>query len=173
MEIRIAQKKDLPAIVEIYNQAIETKNSTAEIIRVSVQDKTDWFNQHIPDRYPIFVAEVNHSVVGWASLSPYRPGRDAFRHVAEISFYLHKDFQGKGLGTSLIAYLLQKSGEYHFHHLIAMVLDKNKHSIHLLKKFGFEIWAYMPGLADFDGQECAHVYYGLNILKEEKIRSSG
>ena len=167
MEIRIAQREDLPAIVEIYNQAIATKNSTAETVPVAVQDKTDWFNQHIPDKYPLFVAEVNHSVIGWASLSPYRPGRDAFRHVAEISFYLHEDFQGKGLGTALIAYVLEKSNEYHFHQLIAMILDKNTHSIHLLKKFGFERWAYMPGLANFDGRVCAHVYYGLNMLNEK------
>ncbi|MBL7113914.1 MAG: N-acetyltransferase [Bacteroidales bacterium] len=169
MNIRIARQEDLPAIVKIYNQTIATKNSTAEIVTVTVRDKTDWFYQHIPDKYPLFVAEVNHSVVGWASLSPYRPGRDAFRHVAEISFYLHKDFQGKGLGTALIAYVLEKSSEFHFHQLIAMVLDKNTHSIHLLEKFGFKRWAYMPGLANFDGQVCAHVYYGLTMLKEKQV----
>ena len=168
MDIRIAHMEDLPAIVEIYNQAIATKSSTAEIIPVTVKDKTDWFNQHVPDRYPLFVAEVNHIVIGWTSLSPYRTGRDAFRHVAEISFYLHNDFHGKGLGTAMIAYTLGKSREYDFHQLIAMVLDKNSHSIHLLKKFGFERWAFMPDLANFDGETCAHVYYGLDVLKEEK-----
>jgi L-amino acid N-acyltransferase YncA len=171
MNIRIAQQEDLPAIVEIYNQAIATKSSTAEIVPVTVQDKTEWFNQHIPEKYPLFVAEVNRTVIGWASLSPYRPGRDAFRHVAEISFYLHDDFQGKGLGTTLIAYVLEKSSDYQFHRLIAMVLDKNTHSIHLLKKFGFERWAYMPDLANFDGQVCAHVYYGLDMLKEKGKRN--
>jgi len=172
MNIRIAQKEDLPAIVEIYNQAISTKSSTAEIVPVTIQDKTGWFNQHVPDKYPLFVGLVNQSVIGWASLSPYRPGRDAFRHVAEISFYLHKDFQGKGLGTTLIVYALEKSREYHFNQLIAMVLEKNTHSIYLLKKLGFEQWAYMPDLANFDGQVCAHVYYGLDMLKEEEKRNN-
>jgi L-amino acid N-acyltransferase YncA len=166
VEIRIAQRKDLPAIVEIYNQAVATGNATAEIAPVTVRDKRDWFNQHVPDKYPVFVAEVNHSVIGWASLSPYRPGRDAFRHVAEISFYLHNDFRGKGLGTALIAYVLEKSRDLGFHHLVAMVLEVNTHSIYLLKKFGFHRWAYMPGLANFNGEVCAHVYFGLDLLKE-------
>ena len=137
------------------------------MVPVTVEDKSEWFHQQAADRYPVFVAEVDHSVIGWVSLSPYRPGRDAFRHVAEISFYLDKGFQGKGLGSALIAYVLEKSREFDFHQLLAMVLDKNSHSIHLLRKFGFKRWAYMPRLANFDGQVCAHVYYGLDLIKNK------
>jgi phosphinothricin acetyltransferase len=50
-----------------------------------------------------------------------------------------------------------------FKTLFAILLDYNRASIALLEKFGFEQWAYMPGVADFNGHEVGHIYYGRRI----------
>ncbi len=64
MNIRIAELKDLKAIVEIYNQAIAAGEKTADNTPFSLDDRKSWFSHHIPDKYPILVAEEAGSVIG-------------------------------------------------------------------------------------------------------------
>ena len=33
-----------------------------------------------------------------------------------------------------------------------------------MEKFGFELWGHLPNIADFDGIECGHVYYGIKVI---------
>ncbi len=47
--------------------------------------------------------------------------------------------------------------------LFAILLEDNCASISLLEKFGFEAWGFMPKVADFDGREVGHLYYGLRL----------
>jgi len=161
--IRIANIKDLEKITEIYNQAVLSKFETADTVIFESKDRLEWFYNHPQNTYPIFVFERNNTVIGWISISPYRNGRKALRYTAEISYYIHNDFKHKGVGSSLIEYVLNKSKMLNFKSLFAIILDKNIASINLLKKFGFAEWGYMPDIADFDGEECGHVYYGRKV----------
>ncbi|MDJ0928378.1 MAG: hypothetical protein QNJ73_12105 [Gammaproteobacteria bacterium] len=47
--------------------------------------------------------------------------------------------------------------------LFAILLDINADSFRILEKFGFRQWGHMPNVADFDGRECGHLYYGLRV----------
>ena len=49
--------------------------------------------------------------------------------------------------------------------LIAILIENNKGSINLLKNHGFEKWGHMPKIAEFNGIEIGHLYYGLRIKK--------
>jgi phosphinothricin acetyltransferase len=49
--------------------------------------------------------------------------------------------------------------------LFAILIDTNQASIRLMEKYGFEKWGYMPRVAEFDGVEAGHFYYGLRIDK--------
>src|SRR5689334_14695970 len=106
MIIRIAHIDDLPAVVDIYNQSIPSKQSTGDREPVRVEDRITWFREHHPDQHPIFVAEEEGQVVGWCSLSAYRPGRAALRFTAEISYYIAYAHHGQGIGTALVAHAL-------------------------------------------------------------------
>src|SRR5215216_3523552 len=99
MLIRLAQISDLPAIVDIYNQSIPSKQSTGDTQPVHVEDRLTWFEEHRPDAHPIFIAEVDGGVAGWCSLSAYRPGRAALRFTAEISYYIARDYHRQGIAT--------------------------------------------------------------------------
>jgi phosphinothricin acetyltransferase len=48
-------------------------------------------------------------------------------------------------------------------HLFAIVLENNEASIRLLEKMDFERWGYLPKVADFDGKEVGHLYYGRHV----------
>lgn len=163
MIIRLALKKDLPAIVDIYNQAIQTKQSTGDLQPVQVGDRVAWFQAHPAEKYPIFAMEENGRMVGWCSISAYRQGRAAFRHTAEISYYISFAHHRRGIGTVLVEHALSACPRLQIRHLFAIVLENNQASIRLLEKMGFEKWGYLPQVADFDGKEVGHLYYGRHV----------
>ncbi len=161
--IRLAHIEDLPAIVEIYNQAIPSRQSTGDIEPVRVEDRVTWFREHRSDEHPIFVAEVDGQVAGWCSLSPYRPGRAALRFTKEISYYIAPAYHRQGVGTALIEHTLAACPALEIRHLFAIVLEGNTASLKLLEKMGFEQWGYLPRVADFDGNEVGHLYCGRHV----------
>jgi L-amino acid N-acyltransferase YncA len=163
MKIREATFDDIISINEIYNQSIPSKSSTADIFPVSISERKQWLKDHQKQNYPVFVAEINEEVIGWISLSPYRPGRLALKQTAEVSYFIKKDFQKTGIGTKLMNYVIEKSPEYGFKNIFAILLDRNIASIKLLEKMEFEKWAFLPKVANFDGTECGQFYYGKRI----------
>lgn len=159
---RTAEPLDLAAIVEIYNQAIAS-HSTGHLNSLSEDDQRQWFADHAAD-YPILVATVDETVVGWASFSSYRTGRGAFRHTAEISYYVDVAHHRQGVASELVARSIERCAALGFKTLIAILLADNQASIALLVKFGFQRWAHLPDIADFDGREVGHVFYGLRVV---------
>lgn len=133
-----------------------------------VDSKLQWFVEHTSDKYPIFVSEVDNKVVGWISLSPYRYGREALRFTAEVSYYIDTNYHRKGIGSRLLDYIIEESPNYQVKTLFAIILEYNTPSIGLVKKFRFEQWGYLPRVADFDGKEYGHLYFGRRVCKEFK-----
>jgi len=161
--IRLAQPGDIESVVEIYNQAIEAKFQTAFTDKLDIAERTEWFSQFQDDQYPLFVYTEGEQVTGWLSVAPYRQGRGALRYTAEISYYIHTGHQRMGIGQKLLLHALDSCRLLNYKTVLTIILDKNLASIGLMEKFGFEKWAFLPGVADFDGVECGHVYYGLRL----------
>lgn len=168
LSIRFANISDLPSIVDIYNQAIRSKSATGDMDEFSVENRIKWFNKFDTDRYPIYVAEQNNTVVGYATLSPYREGRQAMSRIAEISFFLDYSYRGLGIGSSILEYVMSDCKRLRKEILLAILLDINTESIYLLKKFKFQEWGRLPKVIDFNGEICDHLIYGLDlkIIKE-------
>jgi L-amino acid N-acyltransferase YncA len=164
MKIRIAELDDLPAIVEIYNQAVPSFRSTARLTPVTVSERKNWFHEHNPQKHPIFVAELDEGVIGWCSLSNYRPGRPALRFTAELSYYVDTDHQRRGIGSELVNHALAVSPTLDIKNIVAVLIDRNEVSRKLLEKFGFQKWGYLPRVLDFNGQECGEFYYGKRVM---------
>ncbi|MEM6317317.1 MAG: N-acetyltransferase family protein [Bacteroidota bacterium] len=165
--VRLATLADLPALTEIYNQAIRARQ-TADTIPMTVEDRKPWFVSHQSKQYPLLVAETDNTVQGYATLSQYRGGRPALKYAVEVSYYIHQDHQRKGLGTRLLEAALESSEILGYKHAFAILLDTNKPSIHLLKKFGFEQWGHLPNIAEIDGQICGQYYYGKHLKAMSK-----
>ncbi|MBI5950465.1 MAG: N-acetyltransferase [Chloroflexi bacterium] len=163
INFRTAELVDLPAIVEIYNQAVPTHRSTANTTPVTVEGRKAWFYEHDPDQHPIFVAEVDGQVVGWCSLSVYRPGRSALRFTAEISCYIDNNRQRQGVGRELVRHALEAAPSLGIKNIVAVLIDRNEASRKMVEKLGFQQWGYLPRVLDFDGQECGEFYYGIRV----------
>ena len=161
ISVRLATERDVPAMTRIYNQAIAARFQTADMSSVDETNRNEWLASHDPDKYPVYVAQADNEVVGYCSISAYRPGREALRHTAEISYYVASESQGKGVGSAMLAHAIENAPSLGIKTLFAILLDANNQSVGLLERFGFQKWGHMPAVADFDGVEVGHLYYGL------------
>ena len=163
MKIRPATIEDLDVIVDIYNQAVAAGQKTADTKPVTVTGRKQWFADHTPDKYPIFVAEKDNSVIGYLSISAYRPGRLALRYTAEVSYYVDFNHHRTGVASRLMEHAIGSCLSLRIKSLFGILMESNKSSIKLLEKYGFERWAHLPSVADYDGVEVGQVYYGLRV----------
>ena len=109
--IRDARLSDLPAIVEIYNSSIAGHMATADTSAISVASREPWFKEHRPDFRPLWVANLNHFVVGWLSFQSFY-GRPAYGRTAEISVYVSPLHQGRGIGRTLLATAIDRGPSF-------------------------------------------------------------
>jgi len=133
--IRRAELSDVPAITEIYNEAILTTTATFDTEPKSVDERKNWFESH-DERHPVLVAEVDGIVVGWAALTRWSDRR-AYDDTAETSFYVASSFRRRGIGWKLKEAIIAGARRLHYHSLIARVADGSFESIHLNEKAGF------------------------------------
>jgi len=152
-----------PDIVRIYNQAIKAGLQTADENPVTLENKLPWLRQHTGKHYIIYVASEKENIIGYIALSPYRFGRTAFIHTAEVSYYIDSGHQGNGIGKQLMQHAIDKCPQLEVESLIAILLACNSASIVLLTKFGFEQWGCMPNIAKLKNGKIDHLYYGRHI----------
>ena len=135
VQIVKAGVEHIPAITEIYNDAVEHTVATFDTQQKSLKEQKLWFDGH-RDRYPILVALHREKVIGWASLNPY-DDRCAYADTVEISVYIREGFRGKGVGNELTRELLGAGREVGLHAVLARIESGNAASMHILEKFGF------------------------------------
>ena len=133
--IRPARKSDLTAITEIYNDAILTTTATFDTELKTEQEQKVWFEAH-SSRYPILVAELEGAVIAWGSLSKWSD-RASYSETAEISLYVKREFQGKGIGRKLALALISEGKPAGLHTVIARIAEGNEASVRLAESVGF------------------------------------
>lgn len=158
--IRPAIEKDLAAIDRIYNQAVEEGFRTAHLSPLTVDQREMWFQDHDPLTYPVFVFTRGAEVLGWASFSPYRPGRKALNEVAEISIYVDFEHHGEGIGSKMLEYCLARCPDLNKRVVFSIIIEGNQGSIGLMQKYGFEQWGFLPDVISHNNQKRGHFYMG-------------
>ncbi|TGD18002.1 GNAT family N-acetyltransferase [Levilactobacillus suantsaiihabitans] len=156
---RLATVADQPRIVEIYNQAIATKGSTADLDLTTVAQRQGWFAEFSADHFPLWVMELNDQVVGYVGLEPYSD-RVAYAQTAEIALYLATEAQGHHLGGQAIQWAESAGKRLGLHTIISRIFGHNQASRHLFEKNGFEHWGHLPAIADMRGFSADLEVYG-------------
>lgn len=134
--IRDASEADLPAIMDIYNDAVANTTAIWNDRQVDLANRRDWFRARQARSFPVLVADVGGTVAGYASYGDWR-AFDGFRHSVEHSVYVHKDHRGAGLGRDLMQALIGVAGERGIHVMIGCVEAANAASIRLHESLGF------------------------------------
>lgn len=162
--IRLAALDDLDRITEIYNQAIESKRATADLLTFTPEQKKPWLLSHIENRRtPLHVFADKGTVVGFCYLSAYRPGRQALESIAEISYFVDLNHHRQGIASKLVQHALGMARKLEYKNLLAIVLSCNDSSVALLKKYGFVHWGTLPDIVYIDNNIYSHFYYGLGL----------
>ncbi|WP_243297991.1 GNAT family N-acetyltransferase [Bacillus litorisediminis] len=136
LHIREAVLNDLPAMLEIYNEAVRTLTATFDLEEQTLEERTLWFEK-FNERYPLIVAELNGEVVGYSSLSKFRE-KPAYSQSTELSIYISSKHRGYGIGSALMKEILRRAKKLGYHTVIAGITAGNEESIKLHEKFGFE-----------------------------------
>lgn len=150
MKIRDATDADLPAIVAIYNQAVLTRISTAQLTPVTVDDRRGWIGEHSPDRYPFWVAELDGEVAAWLTIKPFIP-RCAYEGTVELSVYVGDKFRRRGIAKRLLEEAIARAQSLKISAMVGLIFAHNEASLRLFEEVAFERWGFLPGVAQLDG----------------------
>jgi len=143
MIIRDALESDLPALRDIFNDAVRNTTAIWMDDEVDLTNRQAWFAARAQQGYPILVAEQAGEVLGYASFGDWRPF-DGFCHTVEHSVYIRADQRGKGLGPLLMAELIARARACDKHVMVAAIESGNAASIRLHQRLGFTITGQMP-----------------------------
>jgi len=144
MIIRDATETDLPALRDIFNDAVLNTTAIWMDNVVDLANRQAWFAARAQQGYPILVAEnAAGEVVGYASFGDWRPF-DGFCHTVEHSVYIRADQRGKGLGPQLLTALIERAKACDKHVMVAAIESGNVASISLHQRLGFAITGQMP-----------------------------
>jgi L-phenylalanine/L-methionine N-acetyltransferase len=145
--IRPVHQGDLPALFEIVTMP-GFREGTLRLPFQRFSDTEAWFAAIGPEDISI-VAELDGKVVGDAGLRRFA-GRRA--HVARIGMGLHDDYHRRGIGSALLAAIIDAADNWHdIRRLELEVFADNAAAIGLYRKFGFQEEGLLRGYAYRNG----------------------
>ena len=165
---RLAEPRDLPGIVAIYNSTVASREVTADTEPVTVQSRQAWFAEHNAEHRPLWVLHAANdtahepAMLGWLSYSNFY-GRPAYAGTAELSIYIAADWRGKGLGRYCLEQAIACAPTLGVHTMLGFIFGHNMPSLELFEKFGFERWARLPGVATLDAIERDLIIVGKRV----------
>lgn len=135
MNIRLATQADASSILDIYAPYVK---ETAVTFDVTVPTRFDFIRrmEEIRERFPYLVAEQDERITGYAYAHSERD-RAAYQWNAELSIYIHKDFQGHGLGSRIYSTLIDLLGILGYRNLYAAITLPNEASLFMHQRLGF------------------------------------
>ena len=115
------------------------------------------------DKYT-FVAESDNLVLGTFIIKPNQPGLGD--HIANASYMTHHDARGKGIGTAMATFSLEKARELGFQAMqFNIVIKSNEGAVRLWQKLGFEIIGEIPGAFRHAGRGLTNAYIMYKSLR--------
>ena len=141
VSIRLATEDDLPAINEIYNHYVRHSTCTFQTEDEPLEGRLTWFRQR-DARLPVTVAEVGGVVVGWGSLSKFKP-RAAYDRTVENSIYVAHEALGRGYGRMILEDQLGRAKAIGHRVVLAVIAADQQPSVVLHERYGFTLMGTM------------------------------
>jgi phosphinothricin acetyltransferase len=134
--VRLVQLPDAEATRVIYNREVLESTATFDMLERTLDEQRAWIAEHLGAHVAVVAVGESDTVVGFGSLSPYRP-RPAYAPTVEDSIYVHRDHRGRGYGRRLLDDLLGRARDHGFHSVIARIVGGHEASIALHAGCGF------------------------------------
>lgn len=146
--VRDAEPRDLHAIVEIYNDVIDTSDAIWLDEHVTHADRLAWYDELVVAGFPVLVAvdeADDDRVAGYASFGTFR-AKAGYWPTVEHTIHVHRDHRGRGVGQALLDALVERATQHDKRVLVAGVDGGNAGSIRFHERNGFREVARMPGI---------------------------
>ena len=137
VQVRPAAPDDIQAIHAIYSHHVLNGLASFEEEPPSPQELRRRYDDVTGRGLPYLVADLGGTVAGYGYCAPYR-SRSAYRYALEDSVYVRPDSHGRGIGSALLAELVQRCEALGYRQIIAVIGDSaNAASIALHASQGF------------------------------------
>lgn len=136
IEIRDAVAADLPAMLEIYNDAILTSTSSWDYDPWTAGQHADWYAHKVEQGLPLLVAVAGSELLGYATYGEFR-AKIGYAATSEHSVYVRDSARGHGVGLQLMKALIERARQSGVHALIAGIAGENEASLALHARLGF------------------------------------
>lgn len=148
LTIRAIRADDYQDFYEMASCPSVVRN-TLQLPYVSLDYRKKRLEELGPDEH-MLVAEVDGKVVGNIYLGRQRARR---AHVGQMGMGVHDDYQGKGIGTALMAAIIDMADNWlNLKRLELEVYTDNEPAIRLYQNFGFIIEGTLKAFAFREGQ---------------------
>lgn len=146
--VRDAEPRDLPAIVDIYNDVIDTSDAIWLDEHVTHADRLAWYDELVIAGFPVLVAvdeADDDQVAGYASFGTFR-AKAGYWPTVEHTIHVHRDHRGRGVGQALLDALVVRAIRLDKRVMIAGIDGGNEGSIRFHQRNGFREVARMPNI---------------------------
>jgi phosphinothricin acetyltransferase len=138
-EIKPCSEKQLPDILEIFNDAILNSTALYDYKIRNMETMNAWYADKINHNSPIIgVFDEADTLLGFTTYGMFRV-RPAYKYTVEHSVYVRTDKRGLGLGKVLLKEIIKKAEEQNFHVMVGVIDASNDVSIKLHENEGFKL----------------------------------
>lgn len=132
------------AILEIFNEAIETSTALYDYKPRAASSMTGWFDAKRAGGFPVIgVEDRAGKLLGFGSYGSFRAW-PAYKYTVEHSVYVHKEHRGSGLGRVIMQELIAAARQRDVHSVIGGIDATNAGSIALHQRLGFKHVGTLP-----------------------------
>ena len=136
MRLRPAQAADLPALLEIYNDAVVHTTASWDLVPWTPVEHAEWYATKAEHRHPIISAEEGGEILGYAAYGPFR-AKAGYAATMEQRVYVRPSSRGLGIGRTLLVAIIEAARANGVHALIGGLSADNDISMALPRSLGF------------------------------------
>ena len=144
MVIRVANIGDAEAIRRIYQPYVEETAVSFEYKTPTVEEFKDRIKNTM-ENYPYLVAEIDDKIVGYVYAGSFHT-RAAYKHSAELSIYIDRDYRKQGLGKEMYQRIIGILAMQNVYQVHACIASPDQYDEHLTRdselfheKIGFKV----------------------------------
>ena len=162
--IRETLPEDLPAILEILNDAILNSTAIYDETPKMLPEMESWLETQQNNGMPVYSCLVNNRTIGYGTYGRFRP-KYGYRFTVEHSVYVEEFHRSAGIGQQLLTTLIQRATADGLHRMVAGIDAENSGSIRFHLKNGFKQVGHLKEVGFKFGRYLDLVFLQLDLSK--------